>query len=289
MQCIQCTDNVVRLDFFVVVAKALFGGIMGMLTGSVGLHAVAFLASGDVLSKGINWLSVYIAKKPATDRFPYGYGKVQFLSSLLIGILLIGGAIFFLLHNVQQIWTGQVSTPKGVAIFSALLLAITGEVMYRILSCSAQRNNNSAIRAAAADNRVDAISSLMVLIGSLLSYSGWIIADRLMALVVVVFIVRIGWDIVSEAVQGLLDLGLPVEVERKIREVCFLIPHMNVPHRVRGRRLGDYFSIELEFPLDGNLSLFTANGIMAELKKTIHEQVQHIGTIHVTFIPQTHE
>ncbi|CAK0775662.1 putative transporter MamV [Gammaproteobacteria bacterium] len=285
-QCVQCVDDAARLDFFVVIAKALFGGSMGILTGSLGLHAVAFLASGDILSKGINWLSVYIAKKPATDRFPYGYGKVQFLSSLLIGVLLISGAILFLLHNVQDIQTGQIIPPKGLAMLSALLLAIAGELMYRILSCAAQRNNNSAIRAAATDNRVDAISSLMVLVGSFLSYSGWLIADRLMALAVVIFIVRIGWEIVSEAVQGLLDIGLPTDVEQQLRTICSSMPQLGVLSRVRGRRLGDYFSVELELSLAGNLSLFTVSDIMEELKKIIHERVQHIGTIYITFTPE---
>ncbi|CAK0772673.1 putative Magnetosome protein MamB [Gammaproteobacteria bacterium] len=252
----------------------------------VGLHAVAFLASGDVLSKGINWLSIYIGKKPATTRFPYGYGKIQFLSALLIGILLIGGAIVFFSHNVQHIQTGQIAPPSGFAMVSALLLAITGEIMYRILSCSAQRNNNSAIRAAANDNRMDALSSVMVLIGTFLSYSGWVIADRLMALAVVIFVVKIGWDIVREAVHGLLDLGLPSEIGGHIQAICTAIPRIDAVNYVRGRHLGDNFAIEIEISLANDLSLATANEIILETKKAIHERVPHIDTIHVTFVPQ---
>ncbi|MEI6415638.1 MAG: cation diffusion facilitator family transporter [Pseudomonadota bacterium] len=285
-QCTECSDDAVRLDFFVAIAKALFGGGMGMLTGSVGLHAVAFLASGDILSKGINWLSVYISRKPATERFPYGYGKVQFLSALLIGILLMGGATLFFSHNVENIQAGQISPPGGLAMISALLLAITGEIMYRMLSHTAQCNNNAAIRAAAADNRVDAISSFMVLVGTFLTYIGWIIADHLMALAVLLFVAKIGWDIASDAVRGLLDFGLPTEMEQQIRAVGSSISRIMAIQRVRGRRLGDAFAIELEIHLAGDLSLFAASDIMAELKKSIHEQVPHIDTIHITFMPE---
>ncbi len=286
-QCIGCADGAARLDFFVVIFKALFGGSMGVLTGSVGLHAVALLASGDVLSKGINWLSVFIAKKPATARFPYGYGKVQFLSALLIGVLLVGGATFFFFRSVQQIQMGQVIPPKGLAILAALLLALTSEIVHRILRSTADCNNSAAIRAAAADNRVDAISSVMVLIGTFLAYNGWVIADHLMALGVMIFVVKIGWGIVSEAVQGLLDFGLPVEVEQSIRKVCAVTLPFDALRCVYGRRIGDSFAVDLEIELPGDLSLFEANATLEDLKQNIHTHVPHIETVHATFLPRT--
>ncbi len=285
-QCVQCADDAVRLDFFVVICKAIFGGSMGLMTGSAGLHAVAFLASGDVLSKGINWLSVYIARKPATERFPYGYGKVQFLSSLLIGIFLIGGAFIFLWHNVQSIQSGQISPPRALAIVSALLLALTSEIVHRILRGIAACNNNAAIRAASADNRVDAISSVMVLVGTFLAYNGWIIADHLMALLVMLFVIRIGWSIVSEAVQGLLDFGLPEELEHRIRTICSREPEIDSIQRIYGRRLGDSFAVELELRLAVDISVFEANNLSTKLRNSIHIGVPHIETIHVNYLPR---
>ncbi|CAK0767330.1 Magnetosome protein MamB [Gammaproteobacteria bacterium] len=285
-KCTGCAGNAARLDFLVVMAKAVFSGIMGMLTGSAGLHAVAFLASGDIISKGINWFSVYISKKPATERFPYGYGKTQFLSSLLIGVLLIGGAGLFFFHNAQHIQMGQVVPPGGLAMVSALLLAVTSEMMHRILIDTAQCSNNSAIYAAAADNRIDFISSLMVLAGTFLTYIGWTIADHLMSLAVVLLVMRVGFGIASEAIKGLLDFGLSTEVEHQIRRICSLTPQFCSVKRVYGRRLGDSFAVNLEIYVDGNCSLSLIDDAMKQAKRDIRAKVQHIDTIHFTFVPR---
>jgi divalent metal cation (Fe/Co/Zn/Cd) transporter len=68
---------------------------MGMTTGSAGLHAMALQELADVITKGANWLSIIAAKKRPTARFPYGYGKLQFLSALIMGIMLSSGAALF--------------------------------------------------------------------------------------------------------------------------------------------------------------------------------------------------
>ena len=164
---------------------------MGYITGSAGLHAMALQELADIITKGVNWLSVIAAKKPPTARFPYGYGKLQFLSALVMGILLSFGAAIFIFYNVQHINSNLVAPPSQFAILAAIMVGITGEIAYRIMDCAGKKNNNMAIMAAAMDNRMDAIASLMVLVGALLSNFGWFVADHIAALAVAVLVIRI--------------------------------------------------------------------------------------------------
>ena len=280
--CRLCADQAARMDFIVTCAEALFGGAMGWMTGSIGLHAMALLLGGDIISKGINWFSIHFSRRAPTKRFPYGYGKLQFLSAFLIGLLLAVGSLSFLWHNVQHINTGHVEQPGVIAILAAMVLAVSGELMHRYLICTDQHNNNPAIRAAAMDSRVDAITSLMVLVGAVISYFGFREADHLMALGVALVVVKMGGEIMVDAVQGLLDIGLPPNIYQQAKTITLSLEQVESVKKLRGRRLGDAYHIEVELCLPGNIALAEAHQLRKRLQAEIIQQVQHVQEVQVS-------
>ncbi|MBF0184907.1 MAG: cation diffusion facilitator family transporter [Magnetococcales bacterium] len=285
LHCRQCANESARLDFFVTLGEAVFSMLMGWMTGSAGLHALALLTGGDILSKAINWFAVLASHKPPTTRFPYGFGKLQFLSALFIGILLICGATFFFLHNIQDMQSGQLKRAGGVAIFSALLLSSSSWLMYRIMICTANHNNNPALLAAAMDNQVDAWSSVMVLIGAVLTHFDFLVADRLMALVVALLVVNLGVQIMRDAVHGLLDMGLPLSVHSQIRALCQATPHVVGIRRLRGRRIGSAYEVDVEIEVPGGVSIKDAQEIKSLLSMSVKAKVRHIESVQVVFFP----
>ncbi len=285
--CRQCANEAARLDFLVTLAEALFSMLMGWMTGSAGLHALALLTGGDILSKAINWFAVLASHKPPTTRFPYGFGKLQFLSALFIGILLIGGATFFFLHNIQDMQSGLLQRAGGVAIFSALLLSASSWLMYRIMICTANHNNNPALLAAAMDNQVDAWSSMMVLIGAVLTHFDFLLADRMMALLVALLVVKLGLQIVRDAVQGLLDMGLPRAVHAQIRALCQATPQVVAIRRLRGRRVGSAYEVDIELEVPGAISINDAQEVKNGLALAIKAKVRHMESVQVVFSPST--
>ncbi|MBF0115847.1 MAG: cation transporter [Magnetococcales bacterium] len=283
--CRECANDAARLDFLVTLGEAFFSVLMGWMTGSAGLHALALLTGGDILSKAINWLAVLASHKPPTSRFPYGFGKLQFLSALFIGILLIGGATLFFYHNFQDMQSGQLKRAGGVAIFSAVLLSASSWLMYRIMSCTASHNNNPALQAAAMDNQVDSWSALMVLIGAVLTHFNFLVADRIMALLVALLVVKLGLHIVRDAVHGLLDMGLPTAVQGQIRALCQATPHVVEVRTLRGRRMGGSYVVELDLAVPGIISINESQGIREKLAKAVKAKVRHVESVQIVFSP----
>ncbi|MBF0143023.1 MAG: cation transporter [Magnetococcales bacterium] len=283
--CRQCAGQAARLDFFVTLGETLFSVLMGLMTGSAGLRAMALLTTGDVLSKGINWMAVRFSQRQPTARFPYGYGRIQFLSALFIGVFLAGGAVLFLLHDLRHLQGGPIEQPGGLAALSALLLAASSGLMYRIMACAAAQNIDPGIHAAALDNRVDFWSSVAVLVGALLTHFGFLMADRLMALVIAALVIKLGIGLVVDAVQGLLDIGLPVEIQRQVAQLVKSAPGVAGVKHLRGRRMGGSYEIDLEVRLPGECSVREAHAIRTELSRTIRMKVRYVDAIQISFCP----
>lgn len=274
-----------KLDLVVVGGQALFTGAIGFLAGSVALHAFALQFMGDLLAKSVNFLGIRASIRPPTEDFPYGYGKIQFMTALFVGLALLFGSVTFMAYNVIHLHEGMVSVPSGLAILGVLLTGGVCELMYRYMSCVGRENNNLVITAAAWDNRNDALSAMVILLGVVMANFGAAWADHLAALGVSLLVIRAGFVIVTDAVKGLLDARAPEHVLKDVEAVVDTLPDIRRKMDFRGRRLGDTWELDLRLGVDAGLSVTHMHRLEIELIHRIYQEVPHTGHVHVSFVP----
>ncbi len=289
MDCLQCRDRAVVLDLGMALVLALFKLTLGTLSGSVALQAHSLHSFGDFLTKGINLASVKISSRQPTPRFPYGYGKAQFLSACLIGLSLLTGAMLMLWHNINHLNMGHLQTPEIWAVFAAMISAVTAELMHRYLCCVAQHTHSPAIMAAAADNRGDAYSSLAVLAGIVLSILGLTSADHFAALFVSLLVMRIGFYITKDSVRGLMDSNVSSHQMNSIRHVLKAAhPEIEIL-ALRGRWIGEVCEIDLQLSVSGEFTVHECEALSGELETLIAQAHAHARHILIRFVHQDEE
>jgi cation diffusion facilitator family transporter len=275
------------MDMFVALALAVFKTTLGVMSGSMALQAHSLHSFGDFLTKGINLASVKLSSRPANSAFPYGYGKVQFLSANFIGLSLMAGAGAMLWYNLSHLGSGHVRIPEFWAVFGALISAGTAELMHRYLRCVGEHTNSPAILAAAADNRGDAYSSLAVLAGILLSILGWVSADHLAAILVSILVLRIGAVIAWDSIHGLMDGSVPSHQIEGIRSLLALHhPGIHVVD-LRGRRMGETWEVDLQLSVSSQVTVDECHVLTQELEARIAHSEPHACHIRIRFIPES--
>lgn len=283
--CRSCRDQAAWTDLLTALALAIFKTLLGILTGSMALQAHAFHSFADFLTKGITLASVKLSSRPATTLFPYGYGKVQFLSANFIGMSLSIGALSLLWDNLRHINTGHLQPPMPLALLGALVSAVTAEIMHRYLSCVAIRCNSPAMQAAAADNRGDALSSLAVMAGVSLALLGWNIADHLAAILVSLLVLRVGIRVVWDSIHGLMDGAIPIQILDQVRQIAGRHDQVLEVIRLRGRRMGETWDLDLVLRIPGTLTAVESHDLAVVLRQSILAKLHHAAAIHVTFLP----
>ena len=283
--CRRCRDTAAWTDLAIALCLAVFKNLLGILTNSMALQAHALHSFADFLTKGINLASIKLSSRAPTRLFPYGYGKVQFLSANIIGVCLIIGSLAFLWHNLQHVTSGHIEPPLPAALIGALVSAATAELMHRYLSCVGLHNNSPAVLAAAADNRGDALSSLAVLAGVALSLLGWRIADHLAAILVSLLVLRVGVRVAWSSIHGLMDGSIPAEVLDQAREIAASQQGVLLVEDLRGRRMGETWSLDMRLHVPAGLTAAETHALSEELKRRIVERLHHTAEIHITFAP----
>ena len=272
-------------DLLTALGLAVFKYLLGVLTNSMALQAHALHSVADFLTKSVNLASIILSNKPSTKLFPYGYGKIQFLSANFIGVSLTIGSLAFLWYNVHHVTDGRVEAPLPGALIGAMVSAATAEIMHRYLSCVGRRNNSPAVLAAAADNRGDALSSLAVLAGVALSLLGWRVADHLAAILVSLLVLRVGLTVAWNSIHGLMDGSIGSAVLEQVHEIAASHAGVLKVDGIRGRRMGETWALDLCLTVPATMSAAESHALAEALRRRVVGRLHHVADIHIAFVP----
>lgn len=283
--CPDCRYQVVWYAFSMNVFMVVFKGVLAVLSGCSALVADAFHSSADVIASTVTMVSMRISGKPADEGHAYGHGKIQFVSSAIVGIILLIGATFIIIGAVKSIMKGDYGAPDAIALLGAGVSVIANEIMYHYQSCVGRENNSPAIIANAWDNRSDAISSVAVMVGIALAIFGFPIADPLAAAGVALVIIHIGFELIKDAIDGLMDASPEVGELREIYDVVRKVTGVLGVSYMRARTVGDELHVEISVEVDGSLYVYEGDVIVEVLKERIMGAVDHIGRVYVFLTP----
>ena len=200
--------------------------LAGTLTGSVAITADAINNLSDASSSVVTLLGFKLASKPADEKHPYGYARIEYMAGLIVaGIILIIG------YSLAQTSIEKIRHPEAIE-FSALSIAIlVGSIlmklwMSRFNTILGNHIHSTTLLATAADSRNDVISTGTVLCACILAKSTGIIADGWMGLAVAFFILCSGIGIARDTISPLLGEVPDPELIHHIHDTMMARPEV---------------------------------------------------------------
>ena len=262
----------------------------GILGCSAAMIADAVHSLSDLLTDFVVLLFVRISSRPADSDHPYGHGKYETLATAIVAVALLAAGGVLAAEGVQKILSAihgeELVMPGRIALWAALISIAAKEIIYRLTIRVSRRVQSSALEANAWHHRTDALSSVATSIGiggALLFGGKWAILDPIAAVLVSIFILVAAARLLHEAMQDLLEKRLPEEVENEIRAMVATDSEMSEMHKLRTRRVGNVYSIEMHLRMDGNMPLAEAHRHSAMLEQRLRERFgqQTMITIHM--------
>ena len=283
--CRNCREEVVWWALFADIGQTAYKGILGTLSGSHALIADSLHSGADVIASAVTMSSVKLSSKAATEDYPYGFGNVQFISSSIVGLILIIGALYLMYASISVIVSGPIEAPSVFAVFGAGISIVANELLYRYQGCVGRQNNSPAIIANALDNRSDAISSVGVLIGITIAVLGFPIADNLAAICVAVMVGKIGVELNIQAVEGLMDSSVDVDVLVSAYDIATQTPKVQEVQYLRGRNVGEEIFLDISICVVGDLKIYESDLIVEAVKKKIISNIRHVKDVQISVVP----
>ena len=199
----------------------LFAGklVAGTLAGSVSVTADAVNNLSDASSSLVTLFGFKLAERPADEEHPYGHARMEYLSGLLVAVLILVIGVELAKSSVEKILH-----PEAVGFSVLTLCVLIVSILVKLWMCLFCKKlgkaiDSTALEATAADSRNDVITTSAVLLGLLAGHffrwriDGWVGA------LVAVFILLSGWSIAKETISPLLGKQADRELVRRISDL----------------------------------------------------------------------
>lgn len=255
----------------ILSAFKLFAGISG---NSGAMISDAIHSISDVITTVIAFFGVRISKKEADKAHPYGHDRIECVASLILGLILLMIGLGIGKTGIENIFTENRNTlaaPSLIALIAAVISIIGKEAMYWYTRHYAKLIHSAAFMADAWHHRSDALSSIGSFIGIGGAMLGFPIADPIASVVICLFILKVSFDILWDAVKKMLDTSLGDDYEKRLTDYITLQKDVIQIDLLHSRMFGNKVYIDLEIAVDKNKSLQEAHAIAEQ----IHNDVEH--------------
>ena len=267
----------------------LFAGLFGH---SGAMISDAIHSFSDVFTTLVAWIGVKVSKKAADADPPYGHERMECIAALVLGLILLATGIGIGKTGVENIISGRYEAlpiPGTIALLAALISIIGKEMMYWYTRYYAKLINSAAFMADAWHHRSDALSSVGSFIGIGGAMLGFPVMDSVASIVICLFILKVAYDILKNALENMLDTSCDKEYEKKLSD--FILCHEGVLNvdLLNTRKFGNKVYVDLEIAVDGNSSLKDAHAIAEKVHDGVEREffdVKHI-MIHVNPAQET--
>jgi cation diffusion facilitator family transporter len=267
-----------------LVVVKLLAGIVGH---SYALVADAIESSTDIFSSLIVWAGLRITTRPADDDYPYGYGKAETLAVAVVSLMLLGSALGIAVAAVNEILTPHhAPAPFTLAVIAVVI--VVKEALSRTLLHLGAETGSPAVKADAWHHRSDAISSAAAFVGisvALWGGHGWEQADDWAALVAAAIIAFNGVRMLRPAVHDLMDRMPAGPGVAQITAVAESVEGVLAVEKLRVRRLGTEYYVDLHVQAEPTLPLRDAHNLSGKVKGAIRAEVPGVAGVLIHMEP----
>lgn len=268
------------LNVLVALAKAVYG----FITNSVAMVSDGFHSFFDGASNVIGLVGIWIASNPPDEKHPYGHKKYETLFTIIIAVMLFT-TCFEILKKVYQSFHEDHKTLVTQTSFLIMIMT-TGVNIFVMLyeKRKGKQLGSEFLIADAKHTKSDIVVSLTVIASLVFSRMGYPHADVIVGLIIAIFIARIGYEILKDASNVLVDTVCLNT--RAVESLVNSLDGVRGCHDIRTRGSENSIYLDLHVLVGRNLSTEKSHEIADSIEETIKREFPSVVDIVVHVEPE---
>ena len=283
-------EKIIRASWLAIVLNALLAFLKllaGFLSGSYAVIADGIDSVSDILSSLVVLIAARIIARPPNIKFPYGYKKADTIATKVLSFILFFAGAQLAYSTIRILITGETMEAPGLLAIWVTLISIAGKLFLALMLFRTGKKVESTMLIANARNmRNDILLSVSVLAGLLFTFIlDKPLIDRILAFLISLFIMYEGFRIFMKSNIDLMDGIDNIDVYNRLFESVHSVRGAQNPHRVRARKIGHYYMINLDIEVDPDLSVKEAHDIAKQVENSIKANLRNIYDVMVHVEP----
>lgn len=277
------TEQVMKVSFITNFLLSCFKIINGFILKSSALIADGIHSFSDLITDIVAIIGDKFANKPKDSDHPYGHGNAEYLTSFIIGLMIILMGIVLIKETMNQ----EVTIPSYLVAIVSLITIVCKYFLASFLIKKGEFYNNNILIASGRESKTDVISSIVVFLSSILilfrNYLDILkYSDKIAGIIVGIFIVVTGFKIVKE--NTVMILGKKAD-DTILRNKLLTIPNiLNIDDIIMIKH-GPYYKAYVEVTMNIKL-LKKAHDMAHNIENEIKNELTNIKYINIHVNPK---
>lgn len=233
------------------VFLAGFKAVIGIVSNSIAVTLDAVNNLSDALSSIVTIIGTKLGAKQPDQKHPLGYGRIEYLSSMIVAAIVLYAGITSMVESVKAIISSEEADYSPISLIIISVAIIVKLILGQYVKKQGKKHNSGALIASGSDALFDAILSSSVLASAVI-YLIWSISlEAYVGVVISIFIIKAGIEMIIETVNDILGKRSDKEETEHIKKLICEEPEVYGAYDLIIFNYGpnkNYASIHIELP-----------------------------------------
>ena len=220
-------EKIVKTSVIGIVVNLIlvaFKAFVGIATNSIAITLDAVNNLTDALSSIITIIGAKLAGKAPDKDHPYGYGRIEYFSSVIIAAIVLWAGITALMESWPKIFTPDVTNYTNVSLLIIAVAVVVKFVLGQYVKRVGEDINSQALVASGSDAFFDSILSLSTLIAAIISIFFNISLEGILGVIISIVIIKASIDMLRETLDSMIGARVDSDLSKKIKDSILEIP-----------------------------------------------------------------
>ena len=215
------SQKIIRTSIIGIVANVLlatFKAAVGILASSVAIVMDAVNNLSDALSSVITIIGTKLSERPADREHPFGFGRVEYFSAIIIAVLVLSAGITSLIESVKKIFNPTEPEYTTVTLIVIVVAIVVKLVLGQYVKRQGQQLKSDALIASGSDALFDAVITLATLVSAGIMLLWNVSLDGILGALISLVIIKAGIEMLASPVNELLGARISQELVHDIKQ-----------------------------------------------------------------------
>lgn len=258
----------------------------GLMAHSTSVVSDGFESAGDVIASGFVLVGLTVAARPADDDHPYGHGRFEMLTGLLVGALLAVTGALISYHALVQPEPHQ--PPAAFAVWPMAISILIKSVTLGFKRYYGHKINSVSLVADSWNDAVDILSGVTALGALGLTLADpvrYAAADHAGGFLIGLIVVFLGLHVMRDTTLQLMDTMPPSELLDQIRQTTMTVPGALGVEKCFARKTGLKYHVDLHLEVDPEMTVRDSHRIASNVRNQIRRDLDWVADVLVHVEP----
>ena len=196
-----------------------FKAFVGIISNSIAVILDAVNNLSDALSSVVTIIGAKLGAKQPDKKHPLGYGRIEYLSSMIVAALVLYAGITSLVESVKKIITPETADYSTVSIIIISVAIVVKLLLGTYVKKQGKKVNSGALAASGSDALFDAVLSASVLASAIVFLIWDISLEAYVGVVIALFIIKAGIEMMIETLNDIIGKREDTETSKELKKI----------------------------------------------------------------------